>query len=101
MGNNPGQVIVQEAGMRDGPQRLSVTMSVDEKKQWIGAAYAAGVRQMEFASFGDPLRTAVRGRAVEICLQIHGGASSRARASRKRHRLRLGVVRLLSTVPMR
>jgi hypothetical protein len=41
MGNNPGQVIVQEAGMRDGPQRLSVTMSVDGKKQWIGAAYAA------------------------------------------------------------
>ncbi|MET0962367.1 MAG: hydroxymethylglutaryl-CoA lyase [Noviherbaspirillum sp.] len=49
---NPGsRVIVQEVGLRDGLQSVSGIMPTEAKKRWIDAAYAAGVRHMEVASF--------------------------------------------------
>jgi hydroxymethylglutaryl-CoA lyase len=45
------RVVVQEVGLRDGLQSLSGIMPTDRKKRWIDAAYAAGVRYMEAASF--------------------------------------------------
>lgn len=53
---NPSQqrVIVTEVGMRDGLQSIAPVMPTDAKKHWIDAAYAAGVRHMEVASFVPP-----------------------------------------------
>jgi hydroxymethylglutaryl-CoA lyase len=51
MAYQDGDVTVQEVGLRDGLQSIAGIMPTDEKKRWIDAAYAAGVRHMEVASF--------------------------------------------------
>jgi hydroxymethylglutaryl-CoA lyase len=48
------RVVVQEVGLRDGLQSLSQVMATDAKKRWITAAYEAGVRHIEVASFVPP-----------------------------------------------
>lgn len=45
------RVTVQEVGLRDGLQSLPGIMPTAGKQRWIDAAYAAGVRHMEVASF--------------------------------------------------
>jgi hydroxymethylglutaryl-CoA lyase len=45
------RVTVTEVGMRDGLQSIARTMPTEAKKHWIDAAYAAGLRHMEVASF--------------------------------------------------
>jgi len=50
--NDP--VVVQEVGLRDGLQIVSRTVDTDIKTRWIDAAYAAGIRHMEVASFVPP-----------------------------------------------
>ncbi|MFM0494350.1 hydroxymethylglutaryl-CoA lyase [Paraburkholderia caledonica] len=45
------RVVVTEVGMRDGLQSIAQTMPTESKRRWIDAAYAAGVRHMEVASF--------------------------------------------------
>ncbi|SEJ16146.1 hydroxymethylglutaryl-CoA lyase [Azotobacter beijerinckii] len=45
------KITINEVGMRDGLQSLQRVMSTDDKKRWIDAAYAAGIRYMEVASF--------------------------------------------------
>ena len=53
--NSPYEhVTVTEVGMRDGLQSIARTMPTADKKRWIDAAYAAGVRHMEVASFVPP-----------------------------------------------
>ena len=47
---NP-HVTVQEVGLRDGAQSIARTIPTAVKQRWIDAAYAAGVRHMEVASF--------------------------------------------------
>jgi crotonobetainyl-CoA:carnitine CoA-transferase CaiB-like acyl-CoA transferase/isopropylmalate/homocitrate/citramalate synthase len=47
-------VVVNEVGLRDGLQAVERTMSTIGKRKWIDAAYAAGVRHMEVASFVSP-----------------------------------------------
>jgi hydroxymethylglutaryl-CoA lyase len=54
MNNADNKVIVQEVGLRDGLQSISQIMSTDDKKRWIDAAYEAGVRAIEAASFVPP-----------------------------------------------
>ncbi|MGO0789600.1 hydroxymethylglutaryl-CoA lyase [Herbaspirillum seropedicae] len=54
MNSRGNKVIVQEVGLRDGLQSLSQVMATDDKKRWIDAAYAAGVRHIEAASFVPP-----------------------------------------------
>ena len=44
-------ITINEVGMRDGLQSLQTIMPTAAKRQWIDAAYAAGVRYMEVASF--------------------------------------------------
>jgi len=44
-------ITINEVGMRDGLQSLQAIMPTAAKCQWIDAAYAAGVRHMEVASF--------------------------------------------------
>ncbi|MGH8808909.1 MAG: hydroxymethylglutaryl-CoA lyase, partial [Noviherbaspirillum sp.] len=51
MADQHRHVIVQEAGLRDGLQSVSGIMPTADKKRWIDAEYAAGVRHMEVASF--------------------------------------------------
>jgi hydroxymethylglutaryl-CoA lyase len=45
------KIIINEVGMRDGLQSLHTTMPTCDKQKWIDAAYEAGVRFMEVASF--------------------------------------------------
>ncbi|HEX7911709.1 MAG TPA: hydroxymethylglutaryl-CoA lyase [Paraburkholderia sp.] len=44
-------VVVQEVGLRDGLQSIPQVMCTEDKKAWVDAAYAAGIRHMEVASF--------------------------------------------------
>lgn len=45
------KITINEVGMRDGLQSLQRSMATADKLKWIDAAYAAGVRHMEVASF--------------------------------------------------
>jgi hydroxymethylglutaryl-CoA lyase len=47
-------VLITEVGMRDGLQAVKRTMATDDKKKWIDALYAAGLREIEVASFVPP-----------------------------------------------
>ncbi|RKT26180.1 hydroxymethylglutaryl-CoA lyase [Paraburkholderia sp. RAU2J] len=51
MSDTQERVVVTEVGMRDGLQSIARTMPTEFKRRWIDAAYAAGVRHMEVASF--------------------------------------------------
>ncbi|KXU90895.1 3-hydroxy-3-methylglutaryl-CoA lyase [Paraburkholderia monticola] len=51
MNDTRERVVVTEVGLRDGLQSIARIMSTDDKRRWIDAAYAAGVRHMEVASF--------------------------------------------------
>lgn len=51
MAQNRPCVVVQEVGLRDGLQSIAQTLPTADKLRWIDAAYAAGVRHMEVASF--------------------------------------------------
>ena len=44
-------VLISEVGPRDGLQSVKATMPTDHKRQWISALYAAGLREIEVASF--------------------------------------------------
>jgi hydroxymethylglutaryl-CoA lyase len=44
-------VLISEVGPRDGLQSVGRTMATDDKKRWISALYAAGLREIEVASF--------------------------------------------------
>ncbi|MNQ11299.1 Hydroxymethylglutaryl-CoA lyase YngG [compost metagenome] len=46
-----GQVLISEVGPRDGLQSVSTTMPTQDKFRWIDALVAAGVREIEVASF--------------------------------------------------
>jgi hydroxymethylglutaryl-CoA lyase len=54
MSDTHERVVVTEVGMRDGLQSIARTMPTEFKQRWIDAAYAAGVRHMEVASFVPP-----------------------------------------------
>jgi len=47
----PPDVLISEVGPRDGLQSVKATMPTDSKLRWIDALYAAGVREIEVASF--------------------------------------------------
>jgi len=44
-------VLISEVGPRDGLQSVSRTMATADKRAWIGALHAAGLREIEVASF--------------------------------------------------
>lgn len=45
------QVLISEVGPRDGLQSIKATMPTADKLRWIDALYAAGLREIEVASF--------------------------------------------------
>ncbi|RZM04582.1 MAG: hydroxymethylglutaryl-CoA lyase [Variovorax sp.] len=45
------EVLISEVGPRDGLQSVEATMPTADKLRWIDALYAAGVREIEVASF--------------------------------------------------
>ena len=47
-------VLVSEVGPRDGLQNVKRTMPTDAKNRWIAALAAAGLREIEVASFVPP-----------------------------------------------
>lgn len=51
MSNLPASVIVREVGLRDGLQSIATIMPTAHKIEWIGAAHAAGQREIEVGSF--------------------------------------------------
>ncbi|WGS50556.1 hydroxymethylglutaryl-CoA lyase [Paraburkholderia sp. D15] len=51
MSDTQERVVVTEVGLRDGLQSIARIMPTEFKRRWIDAAYAAGVRHMEVASF--------------------------------------------------
>ena len=50
----PERVTLREVGLRDGLQSIARTLPTEHKKQWIQAAYEAGVREIEVGSFVPP-----------------------------------------------
>jgi hydroxymethylglutaryl-CoA lyase len=47
---NP-QVLISEVGPRDGLQSVAGVMPTEDKKRWLAALHAAGLREIEVASF--------------------------------------------------
>lgn len=47
----PAQVLISEVGPRDGLQSVKATMPTAHKLRWIDALHAAGLREIEVASF--------------------------------------------------
>jgi hydroxymethylglutaryl-CoA lyase len=45
------EVLISEVGPRDGLQSVGATMATEHKKRWIAALHAAGLREIEVASF--------------------------------------------------
>jgi hydroxymethylglutaryl-CoA lyase len=51
MNTHPETVLISEVGPRDGLQSVRRTMPTADKKRWLSAMHAAGVREMEVTSF--------------------------------------------------
>src|SRR5438309_481847 len=49
--NITSPVVVREVGLRDGLQSISRTVPTEHKLQWLRAAHAAGLREIEVGSF--------------------------------------------------
>jgi hydroxymethylglutaryl-CoA lyase len=50
----PEQVWLREVGLRDGLQNIAMFMPTQQKKDWISAEFAAGVREIEVTSYVPP-----------------------------------------------
>ncbi|HJP39837.1 MAG: hydroxymethylglutaryl-CoA lyase [Gammaproteobacteria bacterium] len=59
-------ILVSEVGLRDGLQSIKAVMPTRAKKAWIDAAAAAGVREIEVASFVPPKLLPQMADAAEI-----------------------------------
>jgi hydroxymethylglutaryl-CoA lyase len=47
----PSTVVVREVGLRDGLQSLATVLSTERKREWVRAAHAAGLDEIEVGSF--------------------------------------------------
>lgn len=47
----PPRAVIREVGLRDGLQSIATILPTAHKREWIGAAYAAGIREIEVGSF--------------------------------------------------
>ncbi|MBL8311729.1 MAG: hydroxymethylglutaryl-CoA lyase [Burkholderiales bacterium] len=59
-------VRISEVGPRDGLQAIKATMATAHKCAWIDALYAAGLREIEVASFVPPRRLPQMADAAEV-----------------------------------
>ncbi len=49
--SRPEPVVIREVGLRDGLQSIACTLATAHKLEWLRAAYAAGLREIEVGSF--------------------------------------------------
>lgn len=71
-------VLISEVGPRDGLQSIKATMSTADKLRWIDALVAAGVREIEVASFVPAHLLPQMADAAELvraCVQRHPGVT--------------------------
>lgn len=47
----PPRAVIREVGLRDGLQSIASVLPTARKREWIAAAYAAGIREIEVGSF--------------------------------------------------
>jgi hydroxymethylglutaryl-CoA lyase len=47
----PSRAVIREVGLRDGLQSIATILPTERKCEWIAAAYAAGIREIEVGSF--------------------------------------------------
>ncbi|RWA54756.1 hypothetical protein AU476_09060 [Cupriavidus sp. UYMSc13B] len=47
----PQRAVIREVGLRDGLQSIRTILPTERKKEWIRAAYDAGLRELEVGSF--------------------------------------------------
>jgi hydroxymethylglutaryl-CoA lyase len=66
MNSSHTHVLITEVGMRDGLQAVKRTMATQDKKKWVDALVAAGVREIEVASFVPPKLLPQMADATEI-----------------------------------
>ncbi len=59
-------VLISEVGPRDGLQSVKATMATADKFRWIDALVAAGLREIEVASFVPPQRMPQMADAAEV-----------------------------------
>ncbi|MGA8513997.1 MAG: hydroxymethylglutaryl-CoA lyase, partial [Burkholderiaceae bacterium] len=59
-------ILITEVGMRDGLQAVKRTMATPDKKRWVDALVAAGLREIEVASFVPPKLLPQMADATEI-----------------------------------
>ncbi len=64
-------VVVREVGPRDGLQMAKAVMPTAAKLRWIAAMAAAGVREMEVASFVPPASLPQMADAAEVTRAVH------------------------------
>ena len=76
-------VLISECGPRDGLQSIDVVMATDDKRRWIDALYAAGLREIEVCSFVPPRLMPQMADAAEVV----------------RHAVRLPGLQVLALVP--
>ena len=50
----PTRVTIREVGLRDGLQSIQTILATDRKREWIRAAFEAGLREIEVGSFVPP-----------------------------------------------
>lgn len=59
-------VLISEVGPRDGLQMARSIMPTEDKKRWIAAGYAAGLREIEVSSFVPPKLVPAMADAAEV-----------------------------------
>ena len=47
----PSRAVIREVGLRDGLQSIATILPTETKKQWVKAAYEAGMREIEVGSY--------------------------------------------------
>lgn len=47
----PTTAVIREVGLRDGLQSIQTILPTEHKREWVQAAHAAGVREIEIGSF--------------------------------------------------
>lgn len=47
----PSRAVIREVGLRDGLQSIATILPTARKREWITAAFAAGIREVEVGSF--------------------------------------------------
>ena len=65
----PTRAVIREVGLRDGLQAIARTLPTDQKQQWLRGAHAAGLREIEVASFVPPRLLPQMADAAEVVRQ--------------------------------